>query len=106
MIICSFWKNFKSFIKVKIKQQNWISTSFEKITQKVVNVEVKVDLKSSIMIWNANFYYSKHNYLSQNTFAKVQTQDSTTKNSKSEESKPNNFKPANRKTPTLSYTNK
>ena len=67
------------------------------MVQKTVNAGVKADLKSNIMVWNANFRYSRGHRLSQNTFSKVQTQSLTAKESKPKESKLKETKPANSK---------
>ena len=75
------------------------------MVQRVVNAEAKTSLKSSIIVQNADSCYPRSHCLSQNTSAKVQTQDSTTKESKLKESRPKNSKPADEKTPTLPYTN-
>ena len=49
-MICYFQENFKPSIKVEMKQQDQASTSFKKIVQKVIKVDAKVGLRSSIMI--------------------------------------------------------
>ena len=54
---------------------------------------------------NIDSCYSKDYYLSQNTFAKVQTQNSIAIKSKLEESRLKDLKLANRKIFTLFYTN-
>ena len=43
--------------------------------QKTVNIKIKANLRSNIMIWNIDFHYSRDYYLSYNTFIKMQTQD-------------------------------
>ena len=57
------------------------------------------------MILNVDSCYSKDYCLSQNIFAKVQTQSSTAIKSKLEESRLKDLKLANRKIFTLFYTN-
>ena len=73
--------------------------------QRAVNVEAKASLRSSIMVRDADFRCPRGHRPSQNTFIKVQTQGSTTKESKPKESRPKNLKPADGKTPTLPHTN-
>ena len=65
-------------------------TSFKEMVQRVVNVEVKKGLRSSIMVWNADFCCPRGHRPSHNIFAKVQTQDLTAKESKPEESSQGN----------------
>lgn len=48
-----------------------MSTSFNKIMQKIINVKAKVGLKSNIMIWNFDTYYSKGQCLFYNIFSKM-----------------------------------
>ena len=105
-MICYFWKDFKPFIKVKMKQQDRALTSFKEMVQKTVKVEAKADLKSNIMVWDADSRCPRSHCPSQNTFAKVQNQGSTAKKSKPEEFRPKNSKPANRKTPVPPCINK
>ena len=105
-MICYFWEGLKPSIKVEIKQQNRALTSFGKMVQRAVNVKAKASLKSSIMVRDADFHCLRGYCPSQNTSAKVQTQDSTVKESKPKESRPKDSKPANEKTPAPPYTNK
>ena len=49
-MICYFWQSLKSFIKVKIEQQDRESINFEEMVQKAVNAEAKAGLRSSTMI--------------------------------------------------------
>ena len=93
-----FWKGLKLSIKVEIEQQNQALTSFEEMVQRAVNVEVKPDLKSSIIVWDADSRCLRSHRPSQNTSTKVQTQGSTAKKSKSEESRPKDSKPTDGKT--------
>ena len=76
------------------------------MVQRAINAEAKADLKSSIMIWDANSHCPRSYCLSQNTFTKVQTQGSTAKKSKPKEFRPKDSKPANEKTPASPCTNK
>ena len=57
------------------------------------------------MVQDINFCCPRDYRLSQNTSAKVQTQDSTTKKSKPKESRTKDLKPANGKTLALPHTN-
>ena len=57
------------------------------------------------MVWDADFCYSKGHHPSQNTFAKVQTQDSTAKKFNLKDFKLKDSKPTNEKTSTPSCTN-
>ena len=75
------------------------------MVQKAVNEKAKASLKSSIMVWDADFRCFRGHCLSQNTFAKVQTQDLTIKKSKPEESRPKETKPTNSNSSTLPYFN-
>lgn len=70
-MIYYFQKSLKSFIKVKIEEQNCTSTSFKKIVQKTVNIKAKIGLRSNVIVWDLDFYYLRGYYLSYNTFAKV-----------------------------------
>ena len=63
-----------------------MSIKFKEIIQKIVNIEVKASLKSSIMIWDLDAYYFKGYCLFHNTFSKMQTQGSIIKKSKLEKS--------------------
>ena len=67
--------------------------------QKAVNAEAKADLRSSIMVRDADSRCPRGHRLSQNTSTKVQTQGSTAKESKSEESRLKDSKMADKKTP-------
>ena len=89
-----------------MKQQDWVLTSFKKMILKAVNTKAKAGLKSSIMVRDTDFYYSRNYYLSSNISAKVQTQSSIVKKSKPKESRLKNLKPANKITFALSYINK
>ena len=68
------------------------------MVQKVVNAETKADLKSRIMIRNADSCCPRGYCPSQNIFIKVQTQGSIAKEFKPKESRPKDLKPANGKT--------
>ena len=74
--------------------------------KKAINVKVKVGLKSSIIVRNADFCYPRNYRSSQNTFTKVQTQGSTAKKSKPKESRPKDLKLANGKTLAPLHTDK
>ena len=65
--------------------------------QRAVTAEAKVGLRSSISVRDTDIRCPRDHRPSQNTFAKVQIQGSTTKESKPKESKPKNSKPANEK---------
>ena len=97
-MIYYFQKDLKPTIKIKIEQQDRVLTSFKEIVQKTIYTEAKASLMSNIMVRDANFHCLRGYHPSQNTFAKVQTQDSTVKKSKLEESRPKDSKPANGKT--------
>ena len=73
--------------------------------QRANNVEAKASLKSSIMVQDADSRCPKGYCPSQNTFAKVQTEDLTTKESKLKESRPKEAKPTNGKSSTLFRSN-
>ena len=75
-MICYFRKDFKPSIKVKIKQQDQASTSFEEIVQKAVNAKAKVGLRSSTIVRNLNACCPRSHRSSYNTLLKVQTQSS------------------------------
>ena len=49
-MIYYFKKDFKPFIKVKIKQWNYAFTNFEKIIQKAINIKAIISLKFNIII--------------------------------------------------------
>ena len=49
------------------------------IVQKIVNVEVRASLRSSIMVRDSDAHYSRRHRLSYNTFSKMQTQSSNYK---------------------------
>ena len=72
----------------------------------MVNTKAKAGLRSSVILQNLDFCYFKDYCLSQNIFAKVQTQDSTAKISKLKEFRPKNSKPANRQTSAPTHINK
>ena len=74
--------------------------------QRMINVEAKAGLKSNIMIQDVDFCYSRHYRLSQNTCAKMQTQDLIAKESILEKSRPKKAKPTNDKSFALSRSNK
>ena len=57
-MICYLQENLKLSIKVKIEQQGWESMKLKEIVQKIVNVEAKTGLKSTIIIWNSDIYFS------------------------------------------------
>ena len=71
------------------------------MVQRIVNVEARADLRSSIMIQDTDSHCPRGDLPSQNTSAKMQTQDSTAKESKPEKSKPKEKKLANGKTSAL-----
>ena len=83
-----------------------MSTSFKEIMQRAVNAEVKIGLKSSIIVQNLDACFSKGYRLSHKTFLKVQTQGSTAKKSKLKEFKPKESKSVNERSSVLFYTNK
>lgn len=64
--------------------------------QKAINVENKIGLRSSVIVWDAESYCFKSYCLFHNTFAKVQIKSLTAKKSKSEESKSRKSKLANK----------
>lgn len=71
-----FQKSLKPFIKVKMEQQKLVSSSFEEMMQKAVNVKAKRGQRSSIMVWDLDAYYPRNHCPSYNTFYKVLTQGS------------------------------
>ena len=75
-MICNFWESLKPFIKVKIEQQDQVSTSFKEMVQRAVNAEAKAGLKSSTMVWNSDTHCPKGHRPFHNTSLKVQTQGS------------------------------
>ena len=78
-MICYFREGLKSSIKVKMEQQDRESMNFEEKIQRVVNMEAKVGLKSSTMVWDSNIRYPRGHRLSNSTALKVQTQEITAK---------------------------
>ena len=76
------------------------------MVQKLVNVKAKIGLKSDIIARNMDFYCFKYHCLSQNIFAKVQTQGLITKKSKLEKSNLKDLKLVNEKILAPFYTNK
>ena len=89
-----------------MEQQDQASTSFKEMVQKAVNAKAKADLKSSIMVRNADSRCLRGHCLSQNTSTKVQTQGSIAKKSKPEEFRLKDSKSANEKTPAPPHINK
>ena len=75
------------------------------MVQRAVNAKAKANLRSSIMVQDADFRCPKGYRLSQNISTKVQTQGLITKESKPKEFRSKDLKPINRKTPALLYTN-
>ena len=73
--------------------------------QRIINVEAKAGLRSSIMIRDADSRCPRGHYPSQNTFFKVQTQGSIAKKSKPKEFRLKDSKPANGKTPAPPHIN-
>lgn len=73
--------------------------SFKEIVQRTIHVEAKIDLKSSIIVWLSDIYYSRSHRLfnSVSTVLKVLTQGTTAKESCSKESMPKETKLANEK---------
>ena len=49
-MIYYFQKGLKLSIMVKMEQQDWESMNFEEMVQKAINAEVKMGLKSIIMV--------------------------------------------------------
>ena len=72
-MIYYFQKGLKPCIKVEMKQQDWESVSFKEIMQRVINVEAKVGLKSSIMIQDSDICYPRGHCSSNNTVTKILT---------------------------------
>lgn len=64
---------------------------------KAINAETKTNLRSSIMAWDLNIYYSRSHYFSHATFSKVLIQ-------RTQESKLEKFRSKNLE-PTLSHDN-
>ena len=92
-MICYFRKDLKSFIKVKMEQQDREAMNFEKMVQKAVNVEAKAGLRSSTMIWDSEFHCRRGHRPSNSTASKVQTQRVTAKDSHIEEPKVKEVRP-------------
>ena len=93
------------FIKLKMEQQNLALTRFKKMVQRVVNVEAKTDLISSIIVWDADFRCSTSYCLSQKPSTKMQIQSLTAKESKPKEFRPKDSKLAKEKISALPYNN-
>ena len=72
-MICYFWEGLKPSIKVKMEQKDWESMNFEEMIWKAVNVEVKVSLRSSTMVWDSDICSSRGHRSSNSTASKVQT---------------------------------
>ena len=70
------------------------------MVQKMINVKTRASLRSNIIVWDADSCCLRSHCLFQNTFAKIQTQDSTAKKSKPEEFRLKDSKLANEKTST------
>lgn len=75
------------------------------MVQNIINIEAKIDLKSSITVWDANSHYLKCYCLFYNTFIKVQIKSLTVKQSKHKKFKPKKLKPVNGRLFALLYTN-
>ena len=69
-------------------------------------MEVKINLRSSVIIWDINSYCFRSYYLSYNIFAKIQIQDLLIKKSKFKKFKLKKSKLANKKSSILLYINK
>lgn len=100
-MISYFRKSFKLYIKVKIKQQNWVSVSFKNIFEKAVNIEKKTYLNCNAIVWNSDAYSFRSYFFSYIIFSKIQIQRFRTKKSNPKEFKPKKFKLTNQKP--LSY---
>ena len=70
-MICYFRKDLKPSIKVEMEQQDRESIDFEEMVQKVVNAEVKADLRSSTMVRESDARWLKCHRPSNNTASKV-----------------------------------
>ena len=75
-IICYFWKSLKPSIKVKIKQQDQVLTSFQEIVQRAVNAKAKAGIKSSTIVWDSDTRCPRGYCSFHNTSSKVQTESS------------------------------
>ena len=75
-MICYFWEGLKPSMKVEIEQYDWESIDFEEMIQKAVNVEAKVGLRSSTIVWDLNACCPRGHRLFHNTCFKIQTQSS------------------------------
>ena len=73
--------------------------------QRAVNAKAKTDLRSNIMVRDADSRCPRGYHSFQNTSTKMQTQSSTAKESKPKESRLKDLKPANRKIPALPCIN-
>ena len=104
-MIYYFQEGFKSFIKVEIEKQNWLSTSIEKIVNKAVNAEAKVSLRSNTIVWDLDAHCFRNYHPSHNTFSKVQIQRTTAKEPCTKKSRPKEIKSADNKTPVLPCSN-
>lgn len=78
-MICYFQKNLKPSIKVEIEQQDQKSMNFEEIMQKIVNTEVKISLKSTIMVQDLDIHCFQGHQFFNNTISKMQIQRITAK---------------------------
>ena len=98
-MICYFQQGLKPYIKVEMEQQDWASTSFEKIVQRAVNAEAKAGLRSSTMVRNSDARYPKGHRSYHNTSSKVLIQGTTAKKPRAEEPRPKEAKQADGKAP-------
>ena len=98
-MICYFRESLKLFINVEMEQQDRDSIDFKEIVQKAVNAEAKAGLKSSTMVRESDARCSRDHRPFHNTFSKVQTQGTTTKEPYTKESRPREAKQADGKAP-------
>ena len=76
-----------------MEQQNRKFMNFEDMMQRAVNVEVKISLRSSTIVWDLDICCSRGHCLSNSTALKIQTQETTAKDSHLEEPKIKKTKP-------------
>ena len=104
-MICYFRKGLKPSIKVEIKQQDQEAMDFKEMVQRAVNAEAKAALRSSAMVWDSDIRCLWGHRFSSSTAAKVQTQETSTKEPRPEKSRTKEAKPAKEKASAPPRTN-
>ena len=98
-MIYYFREGLKPSIKVEMEQQDRETMDFEKMVQRVINVEAKVGLKSSIMVQELDIRCFRGHRPSHNTSSKMQTQRTTVKKPRTKEFRRKKAKSTDGKTP-------